>query len=191
MSGARLLWGGASGGLELRAAEDGGARLSGRFPYRDTAELAPGRREVFASRAFASRVEAGEEVHLLLGHDYNRPLASTRAGSLVLRDGDDGLHFEATVTPDMARSTTGRDALAMISGRLATGVSPGFAVPRGGDEVRSTPDGGLLRTVRQAELHEISIVTRPAYQHAQVEARNWTAARSASLPTFALKRWRA
>ena len=28
-----LLWGGAGGGLELRAAEDGSARLSGRFPY--------------------------------------------------------------------------------------------------------------------------------------------------------------
>jgi HK97 family phage prohead protease len=90
----------------------------------------------------------------------------------------------------MAASTTGRDALAMIRGRLATGVSPGFRVPRGGDEVRQVEDG-LLRVVRSAELHELSVVTRPAYQGAQVEARNWTPANSANLQSSHLRRWRA
>ncbi|MER2509217.1 MAG: HK97 family phage prohead protease [Amaricoccus sp.] len=187
---AALLWGGAGGGLELRADDMGGARLSGRFPYNSATELGPGRRESIAGRAFRSRVEAGEEIHLLLGHDFNRPLASTRAGSLVLRDGDDALLFEATISPEMAGSTTGRDALAMIRGRLATGVSPGFIVPRGGDEVREA-EGGLLRVVRSAELHELSVVTRPAYQHAQVEARSWTAVKPANLPVSPLRRWRA
>lgn len=186
-----MLYGAHLGGLEVRQTEDGGARLAGRFPYNTSADLGPKRRETIASRAFAARIEAGEEIHLLLGHDFNRPLASTRAGSLVLRDGDDALVFEATVTPDMARSTTGRDALAMIAGRLATGISPGFRVPPGGDEVRSEATGGVMRVVRAAELHEISVVTRPAYAHAQVEARNWTPARDANLQVCHLRRWRA
>lgn len=183
-----LLWGGASGGLELRAADDGGARLSGRFPYASPTELGPKRRETIASRAFRSRIEAGEEIHLLLGHDFNRPLASTRAGSLRLDDRDDALVFEATIGPEIAGSTTGRDALAMIRGRLATGVSPGFIVPVGGDEVREVKEG-LLRVVRSAELHELSVVVRPAYQNAQVEARCWS---PAGAPRVAChrKRWR-
>jgi len=193
-----LLWGGASGGLELRAAEDGGARLSGRFPYNSATDLGPKRRESIAGRAFRSRIEAGEEIHLLLGHDFNRPLASTRAGSLRLEDRDDALVFEAEITAEMAASTTGRDALAMIRGRLATGVSPGFRVPPGGDEVRQVQDG-LLRVVRSAELHELSVVTRPAYQHAQVEARSWELAEAVGAGNgfshhrrgFHLNRWRA
>ena len=85
-----LLWGGAGGGLELRAAEDGSARLSGRFPYDAETDLGPNRRETIAGRAFRSRIEAGGEVHLLLGHSFDRPLASTRSGSLRLEDGLDG-----------------------------------------------------------------------------------------------------
>jgi HK97 family phage prohead protease len=185
-----LLWGGAGGGLELRAADDGGARLSGRFPYNSATELGPKRRESIAGRAFRSRIEAGEEIHLLLGHDFNRPLASTRAGSLRIEDRDDALVFEATLGPEMAASTTGRDALAMIRGKLATGVSHGFIVPSGGDEVREER-GGLLRVVRAAELHELSVVTRPAYQHAQVEARNWGKACPTVRHALHLRRWRA
>jgi HK97 family phage prohead protease len=185
-----LLWGGIGGGLELRAADNGGTRLSGRFPYASPTELGPGRRETIAARAFRSRIDAGEEIHLLLGHDWRRPLASTRAGSLTLRDGDDALVFEATIGPEMAASTTGKDALAMIRGRLATGISPGFRVPRGGDEVREEGDG-LLRVVREAELHELSVVTRPAYQCAQVEARNWTPEERQICRPSHLRRWRA
>ena len=126
----------------------------------------------------------------MLGHDFNRPLASTRAGSLRLEDRDDALVFEAEITAEMAASTTGRDALAMIRGRLATGVSPGFIVPRGGDEVREAADG-LLRVVRSAELHELSVVTRPAYAHAQVEARCWEPEDRQICTRSHLRRWRA
>lgn len=177
-----LLWGGAGGGLELRADDEGGARLSGRFPYFAATELGPGRRESIAARAFRSRIDAGEEIHLLLGHDFNRPLASTRAGSLRIEDRDDALVFTATISPDVAASTTGRDALAMIRGRLATGVSPGFIVPPGGDEVQRRGEG-LLRVVRTAELHEISIVARPAYPLAQVEARSWSVPPASDRPS--------
>jgi HK97 family phage prohead protease len=183
-----LLWGGIGGGLELRAADDGGARLSGRFPYNSATELGPKRRESIAGRAFRSRIEAGEEIHLLLGHDFNRPLASTRAGSLRLEDRDDALVFQATISQEMAGSTTGRDALAMIRGRLATGISPGFVVTR--DEVREAADG-LLRVVRSAELHELSVVARPAYQHAQVEARCWSLAEASAPRVAHFRRWRA
>ena len=83
-----MLWGASLGALELRS-EGGATRLRATFPYGAETELAPGRREIIASRAFAERIEAGGEIHLLSGHDYNRPLASTTAGNLSLRDSDD------------------------------------------------------------------------------------------------------
>jgi len=114
-----MLWGAAQGGaLELRQDENGGARLRGRFPYNAEAILGDGpggrRIEVIAARAFAARIEAGEEIHLLSGHDYQKPLASTTAGTLTLRDGETGLELEARIDPG---TTWARDFLEAFASR--------------------------------------------------------------------------
>lgn len=171
-----MLWGVESGALELRQGGDGSRTIAGRFPYRSATVLGAGpqpRREVFANRAFSPRIDAGENVHLLFGHDYNRPLASRAAGTLTLTDSDDALIFEARIAPEIANTTHGRDVLAMIGAGLAPGVSPGFRVPEGGASVAAEGDG-VLRTVTRADLFELSVVVRPAYDDAQIEARNWT-----------------
>lgn len=155
--------------FEVRA-EGGATLLSGRFPYGSETTLGDGRRERFAAGAFRSRVTAGGNVFLLAGHDPEKPLASTEAGSLTLRDGDDALHIEARVAPT---TTWARDALASLAAGLTKGLSPGFRVTPGGDMVTRSA-GGLLRTVTRAELFEVSLVTRPAYDQAQLAARNWT-----------------
>ncbi|MFI0843526.1 HK97 family phage prohead protease [Mesorhizobium sp. IMUNJ 23232] len=159
---------GAPTAFEVRT-EGGATRLSGRFPYGTEACLSDGRRERFAAGAFRSRVMAGENVFLLAGHDPEKPLASTEAGSLTLRDDDDALHIEARVTPSTSWAA---DALAALASGLTKGLSPGFRVKPGGDMVTRAADG-LLRTVIQADLFEISMVTRAAYDQAQISARNW------------------
>lgn len=159
---------GAPVAFEVRA--DGGAtRLTGSFPYGAETLLGNGRRERFAARAFRSRIEAGQNVFLLAGHDPEKPLASTEAGSLTLRDDDDALHIEARVA---ATTTWANDALAALAAGLTKGISPGFRVSPGGDIVTRSADG-LLRTVNAAELFEVSLVTRPAYDVAQIAARSW------------------
>ena len=171
-AGGAMLHAAARGGLELRRRDDGGAELRGRFPYGAEAELAPGRREVCAARAFGG---ASGEVHLLAQHDFTRPLASTTAGTLDVQDGDDALTFEARISADVAGTSHGADALALLAAGLAAGLYPGFRVPPGGDDVRQDgPD--LVRTVKRAELVELSVVTRPAFAAAQVEARSWACA---------------
>lgn len=173
-----------AGGLEIRA--DGQAAvLSGRFPYNAETELARGRFEVFASRA----LRAQSDVHLLAGHDYAKPLASTRSGSLTLTDGDDALMFEARIAPDVASTSHGRDTLALVRAGLSAGLSPGFRVAPDGEAVERRSDG-LHRTVRSAELFELSIVTRPAYTTAQVEARSWRADDPVMFFLPAACRWR-
>jgi uncharacterized protein len=178
-----MLIGAATGALELRH-DNGGVRLAGRFPYGQETELARGRFERFEARAFG--VEAGGEVHLLVGHSFDRPLASRSAGTLELRDGDEALEFDAT----MAGGTSwARDFLEAHRAGLIRGVSPGFKVAPGGERIERRGDA-VVRTVTRAELVEISVVTRAAYAAATVEARNWQAAATVRrLP--ALARWRA
>ncbi len=163
-----MLWGGNLGALELRS-EGGATRLRATFPYGAETELAPGRREVIASRAFADRIEAGEDIHLLSGHDYNRPLASRAAGNLTLADGDDALVIEATIADG---TTWARDFLAAHGSGLIRGLSPGFRVDQGGERIERRGNA-VLRTISRAALFELSAVTRPAYSSAQIEARAW------------------
>lgn len=170
-----MLWAGGGGALEVRASADGATRLRGRFPYNKAALLSGGpsrRREVFSARAFAARIEAGDDVLFLVHHDMDRPLASRAAGSLTLHDGDDALEIEAVLAPEMREVGYVRDFLGTLAAGLVRGLSPGFTVPEGGDQVKRDGDG-LIRVVRAANLVEISAVTKPAYPEAQIEARCW------------------
>lgn len=179
-----MLWGAASGALELRAT-DGGVRVSGRFPYGNPTELAPGRFERIEAKAFAQRIDAGEDVHFLSGHDFNRPLASRSAGSLALRDTPEALEFEAEIDTG---TSWARDFIEAHRAGLIRGLSPGFRVPPGGERVEQQGKG-LLRSIARAELFEISAVTRPAYSAAQIEARCWGHVAVPNMP-HPLSRWR-
>jgi HK97 family phage prohead protease len=189
-----ILWAGAAGELEVRRERGGGTRLRGSFPYGKPAVLSDGgrtgrpKKEVIAPHGFAFRVnDPSKEIHLLLGHDFGQPLASKLTGTLELKDTAEALLLDATITPQIADTSFGRDALAMIGAGLAFGISPGFrlpperAVPRAEAETITQepdrPDEGMhraiIRTVNDALLYELSVVTRPAYKESQIEARNW------------------
>ena len=190
-----MLWASPDGGeLELRAGRGSARRLRGRFPYDKTAVLSDGgkdgrpKKETFAARAFSYRVDDPEaDIHILVGHDYDRPLASRGAGTLDLKDADDALTFEAEIVPEVADAPYGRDFLGAFAAGLIRGVSPGFripppvTVPNAEKVVEEDPKKGraLIRTIFQALLYELSLVTVPAYKEAgveerQIEARNWT-----------------
>ena len=195
-----MLFGGAviSDALEVRRKSDGSFRVSGRFPYQKTTTLSDGgrnggrpRKEKFAPLAFSFRVEKpDEEIYLLSGHDWNRPLASKLTGGLQLKDARDALTFTATISPEVAETSHGRDAIALLSSGLSVGLSPGFRVPPpravpDAEEIEQEPDdgtldengdprrGALIRNVKAALLYELSIVTRQQYAEASVEARSW------------------
>ncbi|KQI67596.1 hypothetical protein AN189_14885 [Loktanella sp. 3ANDIMAR09] len=183
-----MLWGGHNGSLELRS-EGGATRLTARFPYGRETEIAAGRHEVIAPRAFRDRIERGEEIHLLAGHDFNRPLASRSAGNLTLTDGDDALLIEAEID---SGTSWARDFLAAHGTGLIRGLSPGFRVSPGGERIERRGDG-IVRTIAAAALFEISAVTRPAYPEAQIEARNWQPAGAVARRLAAnahMARWR-
>ena len=108
-------------------------------------------------------------VNLLSGHDFNRPMASLRAGTLKLTDADDALRFEADLPPESRQPTWMRDTLLSVEGGLAGGVSPGFRVPPASavfnaEELIPEPgnEAVQIRQINQAVLYELSIVSRPA-----------------------------
>lgn len=182
-----MLWGGALGGLEIRQ-EGEAVRVAGRFPYETRTELAPGYFETIARGAFASRVNAGDDLHFLSGHDFEKPLASRAAGTLEVRQDQDALTFEATVA---GNTTWARDFLAAHDAGLIRGLSPGFRVSKGGERITRSGDV-MQRTITAAELVEVSAVTRAAYPTAQIEARNWSPRLCIPpRPYLSQQRWRA
>jgi uncharacterized protein len=194
-----MLWGPYHAGLELRT-EGGETCLSGRFPYgretvlREAGNGGPELREVFAPRAFGGPLQHRDRnIHLLAGHDFAKPLASFRAETLQVEDTDDALLIEARITPLMAGVTYVNDLLAAVRSGLTLGLSPGFRLPPGpGAEVIQRRNNAVLRTVHHALLEEVSIVTRPAYPEAQVEARCWQPGGTTAVPriVYQYQRWR-
>lgn len=177
--------------LEIRARRGGGRRLRGRFPYKRTAVLSDGGRaggrpvkEQFAPAAFAYRLQRpDEDIHLLYGHDYSKPLASRATKTLVFADSPEALQFEAEITAQIADTSHGRDAIALIEAGLSVGISPGFRIPPPravpADEAEKITQeaydpargmhGATIRTILAALLYELSVVTAPAYKDATVE----------------------
>jgi HK97 family phage prohead protease len=182
------------GTLELRASSKGRG-IRGRFPYNKRAVLSDGgkngkpRKEEFAPGSFKYSLENTDSspIHLLSGHSYDKPLASTENKTLVLTDTPDALTFDAEITEQVAQISWVQDLFALIEAGLSIGLSPGFRIPPEravpADQAEKITQeaydpsrnmyGAIIRTILQAILFELSIVTRPAYDDAQVEARNW------------------
>ena len=166
--------------LEIR--QVGGARLlAGTFRYGSTATIASRgsvRKERFGPRAFnfAIEQEPDRRIDLLVGHSFDRPIASRQAGTLTLVETDDAVTFEARLPDDPPSWVI--DAEKAIAARLMTGVSPGFQVPpravlSNAEELIPEPGnpGVQIRQVNHAVLREFSVVTNAQYQDSTVELR--------------------
>lgn len=194
--------------LEERAARSRKRRLKGRFPYGKRATLSDGgktgrpQKEEFAPRAFSYRVERpDEDIHLLIGHSYDRPIASRGAGSLSLVDADDALTFTAMIDEETQEISWVQDFFRAFNAGLIRGISPGFRLPppravaKPEEVTEEDPREGraLIRTIFAALLYELSMVTRPAYDETEVEAEERSAGGVILPPRPALhtsSRWR-
>ncbi len=167
--------------LELRQE---GRTLTGRFPYRSLATISDRgrtRKETFAPRAFSYAIEDPErEINVLLGHSFDRPIGSKRAGTAAFEDTDDALTFRVELPEEAAQPTYLRDFLAATNaGLVLPGVSPGFRVPPAStvpDAERLEPEQGnpgvMVRTISAAVLYEMSLVSRAAYPDTAVDVRS-------------------
>ena len=182
------------GQLEIRQ-EGQRPILSGSFGYNQPAVIADRgriRKESFMSRAFKYAIEDVErDINVLVGHSYDRPLASRSAGTLDIVDGDDAVRFEAALPPGGRQPTWVDDAVKAVEARMMRGISPGFAIPPPTavqNAVSLLPESKLtgifgptgrfdatVRYIREAVLHEMSLVTRPAYKGTSINLRSFGA----------------
>ena len=165
--------------LEIR--RSGGMKiLSGRFNYGSMATIRDRgrvRKERFEPRAFRFAIEdEARQIDVLVGHDYGKPIASRKAGTLQIADGEDGVTFEAQLPDDPPSWVV--DAEKAIAAGLMVGLSPGFTVPPASavpdaERLEDEPGnpGVQIRVIRAAVLREFSVVTAPAYPDAAVDLR--------------------
>lgn len=124
-----------------------------------------GWRERIAPGAFERSV-TDADVRALWDHDSKYVLGRNRAGTLELEEDARGLRIQ--VTPP--ETTWADDLVAMMRRGDVNQMSFGFYVRA--DDWTEDPDVGLVRTLRDVDLFDVSVVTYPAYPQTSAEARN-------------------
>ena len=113
--------------------------------------------------AFKKALKRNDDVHILLNHDWNRDLGSTKQGNLELEEDNIGLRARATITdPEVVKKAR--------AGELV-GWSFGFSDR---DVENSVRDGMPHRAVKDLDLAEVSILDKrksPAYEGTLITAR--------------------
>lgn len=125
-----------------------------------------GFREMIAPEAVDRALNDGADVRALFDHDSGKVLGRTRAGTLTLRKDSKGLR--AIVEPDLEISYA-RDLVRSVARGDISGMSFGFRVLSDAWDFEGKMP---IRTVTDMSLSEVSIVSWPAYEQTNVEARN-------------------
>jgi len=124
--------------------------------------------EKFERGAFTESLKTNNQ-KAFWSHNSNYVLGSTRSNTLRLSEDDVGLRFEV----DLPDSTWGNDAYTSIKRGDVDNVSFGFSLVNKDSEAwEDRSDGVLIRTVKTANLFEISPVAFPAYPQTEVSARS-------------------
>ena len=150
-----------------RADEETGDRyISGYFSvFNSNYEMWQGASESIDPGAFDGAL--GDDIRCLTDHDSRLVLGSTRAGTLSLRTDEKGLWGEVRI------NSKDQDAVNLYE-RVARGdvnqCSFGFEIL---DEERTEDpiSGDVHWTIKKVKLHEVSVVTFPAYEDTEVTAR--------------------
>tara|TARA_R110001599_G_scaffold337988_1_gene556737 strand:- start:11204 stop:11758 length:555 start_codon:yes stop_codon:yes gene_type:complete len=169
-------------GVEIRADEDG-ITVSGYAAVFDEETNIGGQfMEKIARGAFVDAVDR-DDVVFLINHE-GLPLARTRSGTLTLREDERGLYMESNLDendPDV-RALVPK----MKRGDLDK-MSFAFRPTR-----QSWDDSGNIptRTIEEASLYDVSIVTTPAYDGTEIGLRSLEAHRADQQISHAARRLR-
>lgn len=154
--------------VELRRATVAGNRIAGHAAVYGQYAAMPDHVETIAPGAFDRAVTDGHDVLLTVGHDDDRVLARTKAGTLRLSADKVGLAFDATL-PD---TTLAADVRVLLERGDFDSMSFAF-IPTADDW--SVRDGRQVRTITDLDLFDVSIVGRPAYEGTSVRLRSFAA----------------
>lgn len=151
---------------EFKVREDGEAFvIEGYFAvFNSIYDMGWGMSESIAPGAFTKALS--NDVRALINHDTTLVLGRTSAHTLELREDSHGLWGKITINP--------KDSDAMnLYERVKRGdvdqCSFGFNIVS--EETDFRDDGTIHWTITEADLHEVSVCTFPAYEETAVSAR--------------------
>ena len=149
--------------FEIRSEDDGMTFTGYASVFNSSSEDLGGFREFVAPGAFKRSLQSRNEIKLLWNHDANEPLASVRGGSLELTEDRYGLKVKAR----LPKTSRGRDVAELLRSKVIDSMSFGFNV------IKDTwSENGSVRTLESVRLHEVSIVTFPAYSATTATVRS-------------------
>jgi HK97 family phage prohead protease len=150
--------------FEIRSEGEDGMTFTGYASvFNSSSEDLGGFREFVAPGAFKRSLQSRNEIKLLWNHDTNEPLASVRGGSLELVEDRYGLKVKAK----LPNTTRGRDVAELLRSKVIDSMSFGFNVIKD-----AWSENGSVRTLESVRLHEVSIVTYPAYTATTAQVRS-------------------
>lgn len=151
--------------LELRTMEDAddGFTVTGYAAVFDSPSEPLPWTEFVKRGAFRKTIKDGADVRLLIDHT-GVPLARTKSKTLTLREDDKGLYMEARLDPANPDAVKIRSAL--MRGDVSQ-MSFAFETVKDGWNQERT-----VRELKEVRLHDVSIVTYPAYEQTSAEMRN-------------------
>jgi uncharacterized protein len=149
----------------LRAASGSAFELAGlAAAYNKLSGNIGGFRERIAPGAFTRTLASNPDVLCCLNHDVSKLLARTTSGTLTLSDSPEGLRFVAKLDPNQQSH---KDLYSSVKRGDLSECSFAFSTPDGGDTWDDAKDenGHLFvrRTLTNVNLHDVSVVTNPAY----------------------------
>lgn len=147
---------------------DGDKAIGYAAVYGPMSEDLGGFREVIAPSAFERSLKSGVDVRALVGHDDSMVIGRLSAGTLRLSSDERGLRVEI----DLPNTSYANDLRELLKRGDVSQMSFGFTVPGGGDAWGTAEGGGRLRTLKDVDLHEVSIVAMPAYPDTSVALRS-------------------
>jgi len=150
--------------FELRAAADEDFVLEGiAVSYDVLSQDLGGFRERIMPGAFARSLKSGDDCKCLFNHDPSLILGRRQSGTLQLHDETDGLKFRVQLDRN---NSAHQNLYSSVKRGDVNEMSFAFVVASGGDAFDEVTQDGkrfVRRTVRDADLRDVSVVTYPAY----------------------------
>ena len=132
--------------------------------FNSETELFPGAYEEIAPEAFDKTLS--NDIRALINHDTNLVLGRNKAGSLELKVDSRGLWGSIKINEN---DTDAMNLYERVKRGDVDQCSFGFNIIREDTEFRD--DGTVKWIIREVDLHEVSVVTFPAYESTGVQAR--------------------
>lgn len=152
--------------LRVESQEDEKEKIVGYAAVFDSlSENLGGFREKIQQGAFKRSLENGADVRALMNHDPNYILGRNKSGTLVVQEDSRGLKIE--ITPP--ETTWARDLMTSMDRGDISEMSFAFATI---DDRWEEENGETIRTLKEVDISDVSVVTYPAYKATSVQVRS-------------------